>query len=175
MYDIATAYNKYKFLGNDFLTWIWYAVENSIDIKDLTGFDCTSLTLYIGNGIVLENIQNRIREKITIKGDEIGLEEGKTALRKGAFVTDINLLLKIDDHEFSFTVKGESINITSLKTASFKSGKTDDIEASVLDKAFLFEKLFAFIDTFFNTYIGLRSSEKWENTDKVRLDKWIRS
>ena len=29
MLDIATAYNKYKFLGNDYLTWIWFLIENN--------------------------------------------------------------------------------------------------------------------------------------------------
>ena len=35
MLDIATAYNKYKFLGNDFLTWIWFLIETDQNISSL--------------------------------------------------------------------------------------------------------------------------------------------
>ena len=28
MLDIATAYNRYRFLGYEFLTWLWFAMEN---------------------------------------------------------------------------------------------------------------------------------------------------
>ena len=27
MLDIAVAYNRYKFLGNEFLTWLWFMIE----------------------------------------------------------------------------------------------------------------------------------------------------
>ena len=35
MLDIATAYNKYKFLGNDYLTWIWFLIENNHNISSI--------------------------------------------------------------------------------------------------------------------------------------------
>jgi hypothetical protein len=117
MLDIATAYNKYSFLGNEFLTWLWFMIETGQDItqaiksKDL-------VTIEIGNALVLENaLGDNAKEKITIKGDQAGLEEGTTALKKGARVTEMNLICKLGDEEtYQFTIKGESFNITGLKT-----------------------------------------------------------
>ena len=69
MLDIATGYNKYKFLGNDFLTWVWYLIENNINIKELINSEYKTITLEIGNSIVLENsLGDKSKEKITIKG-----------------------------------------------------------------------------------------------------------
>ena len=108
MLDIATAYNKYKFLGNEFLTWIWYLIETGENISDLLGVK-EDISLEIGNSIVLENrLGDKSKERITIKGDQAGLEEGSTALQKGAVVTQINLGLKLGQEQedaYRFTIK----------------------------------------------------------------------
>jgi hypothetical protein len=99
MLDIATAYNKYGFLGNDFLTWLWFMIETGQDLTQATGSK-EPVSLEIGNVLVLENtLGDRSKEKITIKGDQAGLEEGTTALKKGAKVTEINLLCRLGQEE----------------------------------------------------------------------------
>ena len=174
MLDIATGYNKYKFLGNDFLTWIWYLIENNININELIDSEYQTIILQIGNSIVLENsLGDKSKEKISIKGDEAGLEEGKTALKKGAVVTHINLLLTIDAEEFRFSIKGESINITGFKTPSLKSEKKDDLEGDILEKAFFTEKICNFIDSLFIKFIERKSSDTFRNIDIHEIKKWI--
>ncbi len=176
MLDIATAYNKYKFLGNDYLTWIWFLIENNhnissiIDSKDI-------ITLEVGNSIVLENkLGDKSKEKITIKGDQAGLEEGTTALKKGAFVTQINLICKINEDEYKFTIKGESFNITGLKTPKTKILKNEDeIEGLVLEKAFLGFNIFKVIDTLFLKYIEQRTSDEWNHKGLQDIKNWIGS
>ena len=176
MLDIATGYNKYKFLGNDFLTWIWYLVENNINIKELINSEYQSIVLEIGNSIVLENsLGDKLKEKISIKGDEAGLEEGKTALKKGGVVTNINLILSIDAEEYRFSIKGESINISGFKTPSFKSEKNEELEGAILEKAYFTEKIYTFIDTLFNKFIEKKSSDSFKNKDIHEIKKWILS
>lgn len=174
MLDIATGYNKYKFLGNDFLTWLWYLIENKINIKELINYEHEIISFEIGNSIVLENsLGDKLKEKISIKGDEAGLEEGKTALKKGAVVTSINLLLDIDQEEYKFSIKGESLNITGFKTPSFKSESNDEIEGAIIEKAFFCEKIYNFIDALFNKFIEKRSSGAFKDKDIHEIKKWI--
>lgn len=179
MLDISTGYNKYKFIGNDFLTWIWYLAENDVNLLSVTGSDYKNLTLEIGNSLVLENDKKKdSREKITIKGDKAGLEEGLTALKKGAMVTEINLLLTLDEDEFAFTIKGESFNVTGLKTPSSKGSQdtgSDELEGSVIEKAFFCDRVFEFIDILFNTYMERRSSETFRSEDVKKIKSWIES
>ncbi len=176
MLDIAAGYNKYKFLGNDFLTWVWYLSEKNINLKELLNSDFKTITLEIGNSIVLENsLGDKSKEKISIKGDEAGLEEGKTALKKGGVVTSINLILNIDEQEYKFTIKGESLNISGLKTPSFKSEKKEEIEGAILEKAFFCEQVYIFIDTLFNKFIEKRSSDSFKHGDSQEIKKWILS
>lgn len=176
MLDIAVAYNKYKFLGNEFLTWLWYVVENDISISELTGIKDKKITMEIGNSIVLENaLGDDSKEKISIKGDHAGLEEGTTALKKGAVVTDINLILRIDDGEYRFTIKGESMNITGLKTpAAGKMEQEDQIEGAILEKTYLCNSLLEIIDTLYIAYIKKRISDTWTNQELPAMREWIK-
>ena len=175
MLDIAVSYNKYKFLGDEFLTWVWYLVENDIDIKNMVDVECNKISLELGNSIVLENsLGNESSEKISIKGDDAGLEEGTTALRKGAVVTDMNLILTVNENEWRFSIKGESMNITNLKTpATANIESQDDIEGAVLEKIELYSIPFKVIDTLFDNFIKKRVSDQWKNIEIPAMRQWI--
>lgn len=181
MKDISISYNKYKFLGNEFLTWLWYLIENDINIKKMVeselekaGVECNSVVFEIGNCIALENSPgDESVEKISIKGDDAGLEEGKTALKKGAVVTDMNLIMHIDDNEWRFNIKGESMEITSLKTpVAGKVEGEEDTEGAVLEKVFLYNRLFEVIDILFHNFIKKRISEDWKKVDITDIREW---
>src|SRR5512147_1635000 len=111
MLDLSVAYNRYRFLGDEFLTWLWYLVETDQNAFRTVDPDC--LALEIGNRIVLENRKGKSVERITIKGDDAGLEEGKLALKKGALVTELALIFKSAEHQWQFSLKGESLNLSS--------------------------------------------------------------
>ncbi len=176
MLDIATAYNRYSFLGNEFLTWLWFVIETNQDIAQLSGSK-EPITLEIGNSLILENnLGDKSKEKITIKGDQAGLEEGTTALKKGAQVTDINLICKFAEEEYKFSIKGESFNLTGLKTPSISiSNKDDEIEGMVIEKTYLILKIVQVIDTLFLKYIEKRISDDFKHTEFKAISKWIHS
>jgi len=113
MLDIAVAYNRYKFLGNEFLTWLWFMIET--DQSLFRQYDPDFLSLTVGNRLVLENTRNNAKETVTIKGDNASLEEGLVALTKGAEVTEIHLSYKTGSQTWEFSLKGESLNISNLK------------------------------------------------------------
>ncbi|MEA2061290.1 MAG: hypothetical protein U9P10_12445 [Thermodesulfobacteriota bacterium] len=176
MLDISISYDKYKFLGNEFLTWLWYVIETHINISELIDNKTETIVFETGNSIVLENsLGDDSTEKISIKGDDAGLEEGATALKKGAVVTDINLVMKIDENKFQFTIKGESMNITGLKTPSAgKIDKNDNIEGALLEKAYLCSSVFQIIDQLFIVFIKKRISQDWKNSELVKIRNWVK-
>jgi len=176
MLDIATAYNKYGFLGNEFLTWIWYLIETDQEITTLASSK-DPIIFEIGNSISLENnLGDKSKEKITIKGDQAGLEEGGTALKKGAWVTDMNLICRMGEEEYKFSIKGESFNITGLKTPTIDiSSSEDEIEGLIIEKTFLIMKVIKVIDTLFLKFIEKRISDDWNRSDLKGIRDWIQS
>lgn len=173
MIDIAVAYNRYRFLGNSFLTWIWFAIETDPYQFQKADPDCAGLE--IGNRMVLENRWANGVETITIKGDSAGLEEAQIALSKGAAVTDINLVYKSGDLQWHFSLKGESLSFSGLKLPETVSiEQSEDIEGAVIDKIYLYAKPLEFIDQLYRSFIQLRLSDRWQQTVS-EMKKWIQS
>jgi len=172
MLDVAVSYNRYKFLGHEFLTWLWFLIENEPSF--IKGLDPDLVSLEVGNRIVLENKDNGSVESITIEGDDAGLEEGMLALQKGAVVIEMNLRYQSGDLKWHFTLKGESFNISSLKCPDTGPVESDgDMAGAVLEKAFLYEKAMGLIDTMFNRFIRLRVANAWNAEVVPRIKKWI--
>ena len=173
MLDIAVAYNRYRFLGNEFLTWIWFAIENDEDIIRRCDPDVQSLD--VGNRMVLEHRWANGIETVAIKGDAAGLEEGLLALSKGAQVTEINLIYKSGSLQWQFSLKGESLSFSGLKLPETAAAEqSEDMEGIVLEKLYLYEKPFNFIDELYRLFIELRLSRQWDAT-LTRMKKWIQT
>ncbi|MGD9302504.1 MAG: hypothetical protein PVI13_13080 [Desulfobacterales bacterium] len=174
MLDVAVAYNRYKFLGEEFLTWLWYVIEkNQVLLKN---FDPNFIALEIGNRIVFENRRKDSAERITIKGEGAGLEEGILALKNGAFVTELNMVYRSAELIWQFTVKGESLNISNLSIPQTDLPETDeDIEGYVLEKLYLYDRSLQFINNLFTHFVKLRISNEWQGKEIAAIRKWIQS
>lgn len=172
MLDIAVAYNRYKFIGYEFLTWLWYVINKTPDI--LTSLDPEFVSLETGNRIVLENIRKEALESVTIKGNDADLQEGKLSLGKGGLVTELNLILTCGSNRWQFTVKGESLNLSNFKvpyTGPIES--EEQIEGAVLEKVYLYSKAIEFINNLFKLFIKTRLSEQWSDNLVPRIGTWI--
>lgn len=174
MLDIAVAYNRYRFLGNEFLTWLWFLIENDLSIIHHCDPDFAALEM--GNRLVLENRLANGLETITIKGDAAGLEEALLALRKGASITEMNLIYKSGVLQWQFSLKGESLSFSGLKLPESGSMEsTDDMEGLVLEKLYLYEKPFELVDQLFSRFIKLRLTPKWLQEIIPRMRQWMLS
>jgi hypothetical protein len=174
MLDISVAYNRYKFLGNEFLTWLWYMIET--DQNRLRRYDPDLVSLNIGSRLVLENTRNNAKETITIKGEDANLEEGLLALKKGAVVTEIHLSYKAGAHHWQFSLKGESLNISKLKLPETGPVETpEDLEGAVIEKTYLIETVIGLLNNLFSHFVKLRVSDEWSNQTVSRIRKWASS
>lgn len=172
MLDIAVAYNRYAFLGYEFLTWLWFVVEKEPGLPATVEPEITAMGM--GNRVVLENRIQEAVESITIKGDDAGLEEGLLALRKGAVVTELNLVFRIGEQEWRLTLKGESFHIAGLKTPETGALETrDDIEGFLLEKTYLVDKAVRLIDGLYRLFLRARLSGDWNERVMPRLKQWI--
>lgn len=173
MLDIAVAYNRYIFVGQEFLTWLWFLSETDPD--SLSSIHPELTDFRIGNRIVLENRYGDDRiETLTIKGDTAGLEEGKLALTKGAIVTEMQVVLLSGENEWKFVIKGENTGLFNLKTPDTAAVKDEEeMEGAIIEKIFLLKKCHEIMDTVFIFFIKKRISEDWKTT-LHSIRKWIK-
>ncbi len=175
MLDIAVAYRRYQFIGDEFLTWLWYTLEQ--DARLLTRIDPEIAALEIGNRMVFENRYRKDNEEtVTIKGEEANMDEGLLALKKGAMVTEVNLVYRSGDQEWRFNLKGESLNLSSLRVPETGKIETrEDIEGAVIEKTYLYDKIIKLINVLFQYFIKLRISNEWSTKTVPGIRKWILS
>ena len=174
MLDVAVAYNRYQFLGEEFLTWLWFVIEKDQNL--IKNFDIDFVALEIGNRIVFENRRKESGERITIKGDGASLEEGILSLKKGALVTELNVVYKSAELTWQFTLKGESLNFSSLNIPNTGLPESDeDIEGVVLEKIFLYDKILELLENIFKHFVKLRLSNRWQNKIVPKIRNWIES
>lgn len=172
MLDVSVSYNRFRFLGHEFLTWLWFIIET--DPTLLKSVDEEITALEIGGRMVLENRRAEALESITIQGDEAGFEEGMLALKKGAMVTEMMLVYRAGDKKWQFTLKGESLGITNLKTPETSIIETgEDVEGVVLDKIYLYERVVGLLNSLFKIFINQRVSNDWNTTAVLKIKKWI--
>jgi hypothetical protein len=174
MLDVAVAYSRYQFLGEEFLTWLWFIIEKKQEL--IRDFDKEFVALEVGNRVVFENRRKESTERITIKGDGASLEEGILALQKGALVSELNVVYKSSELSWQFTLKGESLNISSLIIPNTGGSESeDDIEGLVLEKIFLYDKALQLLQKLYAHFAGLRISDTWQRKEVPRIRKWIQS
>ena len=174
MLDVAVAYSRYQFLGEEFLTWLWFIIEKKQEL--IQDFDKEFVALEVGNRVVFENRRKESTERVTIKGDGASLEEGILALQKGALVSELNVIYKSSELSWQFTLKGESLNISSLSVPNTGGPESeDDIEGIVLEKIFLYDKALLLLQQLYTHFAGLRVSDTWQRKEVPRIRKWIQS
>jgi len=172
MLDIATAYNRYKFIGHEFLTWLWYLLEN--DGQHLGQSEPLPMALVLGKRIVLENPRENHAETVTIKGDYSNFEAGILPLRQGALVTEISLEAKSAEITWEFNLKGESLSVANMRISNIGPIESqDDMEGAVLEKIYLLEKISVFIDSLFESFLHLRVSNQWIERVVPEMQQWL--
>jgi hypothetical protein len=115
-------------------------------------------------------------ERISIRGDDAGLEEGRLALKKGALLTELSLIFKTGEHQWQFSLKGESLNLSNFKTPGPPLPPSpEEMEIFLLDKTEQFNKITNFIKLAFKAFIKIRVTSKWSAKVVPNIKKWIRS
>jgi len=173
MLDVALAYRRYQFLGEEFLTWLWYLIEN--EPERLPRIDKQLSALEIGRRMVLVNRRNGDNdETVTIKGENADMDEGLLALKKGGMVAEMHLIYRSGDNEWQFTLKGESLNISALKVPETGKIETaDEIEGAVVEKIYLFGQIVKLVNALFQHFVKLRLDTKWATQVIPAIRKWI--
>ena len=172
MLDISVAYNRFRFIGQEYLTWLWYMIATGryTDILDKN----ENISLSIGDRMVLENRNSKDIEIITIRGNQADLKEGMVALTKGALVAELSLVIHVNDLPWKLTLKGESLDITNLKTpATGRPETADDLEGAVLEKVHLYETAFHITEQLYHTFFKQRISNDWDNRIKIKIKTWV--
>ena len=165
-----TALTDGRFLGSEFLTWLWYYIER------LGG------TIQAGDKVAEVHLGERMtlmlpadgKEKVVCTTQANFLHEARTALRQGKVVDEVQLLLIIGENEYVLTLDSSLWALKGLKTPKqLPDYGSEDPDGRFLEKMYFLEEASSALDSLYMRFLTERLTPGWESDTLVELQKWI--
>ena len=157
-----------RFLGYEFLTWLWFQAElndGTVQLKDGRKAD-----FGLGERLVLSRPdEGKERIVCTTKANE--LHEARTALQQGKQVEELQLAVTIDSHDYYFTINTTLWAIKGLKVP--KQLVDEDPDEYFLERMFFTEQVMEFLDTAYTKFLSQRLNPGWESDVLPAIKSWI--
>ena len=169
--NLFESINQTRFLGKEFLTWLWYRSESAGGVFPLA--DEKSVTLWFDDRIVLELAFENVKEVNTIRGENpTGTEEAKAALRMGKKVSSAKFGMSKDSRDWSFALSGDDLAFSGVKVPALLSAEEDE---QILERLTLLEELESVMDDLYKQFILLRLDEAGWGKELKGIQEWVQS
>ena len=167
--DLIDLIESHRFLGPEFLTWMWFRSEMHDGL------------LPLGDRKVCEfNIDDRITleadmvetEQSALKGAAPAVTpEAREALRQAKVPTTARLRVHHEGLEYLFTLKASALQISGVKLPTVLSKEDDD---RFYERMSLLETVESLVDHFYGEFLGVRLSPAWAGVTQ-QMRAWVAS
>lgn len=174
--DLVDLIAEKRFLGQEFLTWLWWKSEERGGSVELEGEG--DITVVFEKHIVLESGEGESSEKIVCTGLQAELQEARTGLQMGKKPEQARILIGHGNYEYSLTLTGalmEFKNVRLPKTEGTEGDKGDnpeEVEGMILERVFLLEEIIRLVNELFKMFLVLRVSPEWSE-ELANIRTWI--
>lgn len=165
------AMHEGRFLGYEFLTWLWYLAECRQGRVPLErgGF----ATLALGEKVVLSR-QDDGKERVICTTQAGALDEARTALRQGKMVEEAQWMLMTADNEYTLTLDRDLWAVKGLKTPKqIPHAEEMDSDARFLEKMFFIDEVLGVLNAAYGEFLSARLSSSWVSDVFPALRHWI--
>ncbi|MEJ5347217.1 MAG: recombination-associated protein RdgC [Desulfosoma sp.] len=160
-----------RFLGYEFLTWLWYLAETREGRIPLE--KGAFATLALGERVVLSR-QDDGKERVICTTQAGALDEARTALRQGKMVEEAQWILMAGDNEYSFTLDRDLWTLKGLKTPKqIPRGEEEDPDGRFLEKMFFIDEVLGILNAAYREFLTARLSSTWASDVLPSLKRWI--
>ncbi|SDP36266.1 hypothetical protein [Desulforhopalus singaporensis] len=174
--DLVDLIAEKRFLGQEFLTWLWWKSEErggSVKLEDEG-----DITVAFEKHMLLESGEGESSEKIVCTGLQTELQEARTGLQMGKKLEQARIVIGYNNYEFSFTLSGGLMEFRNVRlpktdaTENDKSENPEEVEGMILERIFLFEELVRVVHSLFRVFIKRRVSPEWRD-ELQRIRDWV--
>ncbi|MFC1837281.1 hypothetical protein ACFLYW_01205 [Thermodesulfobacteriota bacterium] len=173
--DLVDIISEKKFLGQEFLTWLWFKSEERGGAVQLPGTG--DILIVFEKHMLLESGEGESHERLICKGLQTELQEARTGLLMGKKLEKARIYLAKGDYEWRFSLSATLFEFRSVslpKTVSAGDESSDPLawEAKVLERVGMSEEVVLTIDELFRMFLKIRISSDWLY-EKDGLKAWI--
>ncbi len=165
--DIINRINSTRYLGREFLTWLWYRSSLQNGIFEMTD---GPLEVWFDAKLTLE-AQGDVKESNIIKAENpTETQEAHAALLNGKLVSDARLRLVSGQKQWTLSVKGDSLAISGVKIPALLSREDDD---QLYERFMLIEEAEDTVHALFQQFMELRMDDDAWRPEVQAIRGWV--
>lgn len=153
------------FLGNEFLLWLWWYLDQQADT--LTLLDHSEVTVMLTKTLSLECPLGESGKDVIASESPVKLPEAMHALRSGKLPRKMGMTLVRDDLRFECVLQAETFAISGAKIAT-----TDDESMESEERIAAIGQMTDTIDGMFLRFCERRTSDAWPQ-DLGQIRQWL--
>lgn len=175
--DLHALTRSKRFLGSEFLTWLWYKIEEN---DELTLFPRGSsaavrMNLWIDDRIVTSASSGQLN--LLRGGDPVNSAEAAVALLSGKTVRELKVGFNIHGvGEYRATLNASDLRPKGLVLPSFEQEDDEESAPAMIPlRVRQVEFFLRILDGIFALFIDDRTSPDWDNAMTRAINEWITS
>lgn len=173
--DLVDILSEKRFLGQEFLTWLWYKSEERGGAIDLPGQG--DIQLVFEKHMLLEYGEGEAHEKLICRGLQTELQEARTGLQMGKKLEQARVHLVRGDYEWNFTLTAtlfefRNIRVPKTMTPSEEESGPEAVEARILERVSMVEEAVQTVQDLFQMFLAMRAGSGW-NHELKKVSTWV--
>jgi hypothetical protein len=168
MKDLVDRIETTRFLGAEFLLWLWFS-------RDVTGGEI----FIAGRGMLIVSLETQLgladpiaeRERVSIRGlDPFGGAEAGEALVAGKLPRKVGLRVVFEQSEWVLTLDSNTLALSGVKLPALSSQAEEEM---FYERIRLLEQIHELIQALYAHFLGVRLSAAWESDVAPALRRWV--
>ncbi|MFO7877493.1 MAG: hypothetical protein R6U55_13015 [Desulfovermiculus sp.] len=170
--DVHKAELLAPFIGQDFLTWLWFCTETGRGTWTTGAGEAVMLSMT--QRVAVQGGEGESRDTATSAGPQSRLREARLGLRSGKKVHQARVHMEMDENHWQVQIRAEDFALSGLRTpkVELKVEEGEDPDARFLEKMYLIDKCLEVMDLAFSSFVHRRLSSDWPDEVKA-VQEWI--
>jgi hypothetical protein len=164
---ISESFGTRDFLGNEFLLWLWWYLENEGDTLDLA--DDSAVTCMMARTLSLECPVAETGKETISSTSPVQLPEAKRAVQAGKLPRKAGLTLVRHDQQYDLTMQSETLSVGGASLPKLDKMSPADENVERIDQI---RELAETIDLLLGAFVERRLSTAWREDVKA-IREWL--
>jgi hypothetical protein len=169
MRDLVDRIETARFLGGEFLLWLWFS-------RDVTGGE----VFIPGRGMLVVSLETQLgladpiadRERVSIRGvDPFGGAEAGEALVAGKLPRKVGLRVVFEQSEWLMTLDSKTLALSGVKLPATSSQGEEEL---FYERMRSLEQIHELVYALYSHFMGVRLLPAWESELTPALRRWVR-
>jgi hypothetical protein len=155
------------FLGNEFLLWLWYVLENESDAVALA--DKSEVTVMLTRTLALECPRGQTGRETIASDSPTRLPEARRAIQAGKLPRKVGMNLVRHEQQYELTLQAESLAIAG---ARLPAPEGEDDRARLEERVTQVRHLLETLDLLYDAFGNHRLGPNWPG-ELAKIQAWL--